>query len=247
MEPFWSHMLPTPYYEKDGIALYHGDCRQILPQFPPETFDLVLTDLPYLVSYSGRWGSAWNPIEGDSDPSWVVPVYSELFRTLKSDSLCLTFYGWPHAETFLSSWRLVGFRPISVFVLVKRRIGLGYFTRAQHEQAYLLAKGRPPKPDTAPSDVLEWNSSGVPFHPNQKPLGAVAQLLAAFSNDSSVVLDPFCGSGTTLIAAKACGRKAVGIEIEERFCEIAAMRLSQEVLQFSERAAQSTQTGEETL
>ena len=216
MEPFWSHMLPIPYYEKDGIALYHGDCREILPQFPPDIFDLVLTDPPYLVSYSGRWGSAWNPIEGDSDPSWVIPVYSELFRTLKQDSLCLTFYGWPHAETFLSSWRLVGFRPISVFVLVKRRIGLGT------HQAF-------------------------PFTPIKKPLGAVAQLLTAFSKDCSVVLDPFSGSGTTLLAAKACGRKAVGIEIEERFCEITAMRLSQEVLQFSECGVQTIQTGEETL
>jgi len=86
-----------------------------------------------------------------------------------------------------------------------------------------------------------------PFTPIKKPLGAVAQLLTAFSNDCSVVLDPFSGSGTTLLAAKACGRKAVGIEIEERFCEITAMRLSQEVLQFSECGVQTIQTGEETL
>ena len=92
-----------------------------------------------------------------------------------------------------------------------------------------------------------WHSSGLPFHPNQKPLGAVAQLLTAFSKDCSVVLDPFSGSGTTLLAAKACGRKAVGIEIEERFCEITTMRLSQEVLQFSECGIQTIQTGEETL
>jgi DNA modification methylase len=240
-------MLPRPYYERDGIVLYHGDCREILPQLQPETFDLVLTDPPYLVDYRGRWGSGWNPIEGDSDPSWVVPVYSELFRTLKSDSLCLTFYGWPQAETFLSAWRLVGFRPISVFVLVKRRIGLGYFTRAQHEQAYLLAKGRPSKPDIAPSDVLDWTTSGASLHPNQKPLGAVTQLLDAFSDDSSGILDPFAGSGTTLVAAKACGRHAMGIEIEERFCEIAAIRLSQEVLKFSQCAVQLTQSGETTL
>jgi site-specific DNA-methyltransferase (adenine-specific) len=157
----------VPYFERDGVVLYHGDCREILPQLSPESFDLVVTDPPYLVSYAGRWGSDWEPIEGDGDPSWVFPVYSELFRVLKKDSLCLTFYGWPHAEIFLSSWRSAGFRPISVFVLVKRRIGLGYFSRAQHEQAYLLAKGRPPKPILAPSDVLDWETPAVSLHPNQ--------------------------------------------------------------------------------
>ncbi len=235
MEQFWSNALAlVPYYENDGIILYHGDCRQILPQLAPEIFDLVVTDPPYLVSYAGRWGSENEQIVGDSDPAWVLPVYSELFRTLKRDSLCLSFYGWPAAETFLSAWRLVGFRPISVFVLVKRRIGLGYFTRAQHEQAYLLAKGRPPKPVVAPSDVLEWEISHTTLHPNQKPVGPVSKLLSAYSTEASLILDPFCGSGTTLVAARMCGRNAVGIEIEEKFCEVAALRLSQEVLHFSE-------------
>lgn len=229
-------MSLSPYYEQAGISLYHGDCRQILPQLAAETFDLVLTDPPYLVSYCGRWGSDLEPIEGDCDPSWVLPVYRDIFRVLKPDSLCLTFYGWPHAETFLSTWRVVGFRPISVFALVKRRIGLGYFTRAQHELAYLLAKGKPPKPAVAPSDVLDWATSGTSLHPNQKPLGAVSKLLSSFSNKTGLILDPFCGSGTTLVAAGQCGRRAVGIEIEERFCEVAAMRLSQQWLDFDESA-----------
>jgi DNA modification methylase len=237
-------LAPKPYYEHDGITLYHGDCREILPELESETFDLALTDPPYLVSYSGRWGSDWEPIAGDCDPSWVLPVYADLFRVLKPDSMCLSFYGWPQAEIFLSSWRLVGFRPISVFVLVKRRIGLGYFTRAQHEQAYLLAKGRPQKPTVAPSDVLDWETPSVSLHPNQKPVGAISKLLSSFSNESSYIIDPFSGSGTTLVAARMCGRKAVGIEIEKRSCEIAAMRLSQEVLHFSECASEQAQPGE---
>jgi site-specific DNA-methyltransferase (adenine-specific) len=59
---------------------------------------MVLTDPPYLVSYSGRWGSNWGVIKGDTDPSWVLPVYRELWRALMPDSLCITFYGWPSAD-----------------------------------------------------------------------------------------------------------------------------------------------------
>src|SRR5260221_3144152 len=77
MEPFWSHMLPKPYFENDGVTLYFGDCREILPELQSETFDLVVTDPPYLVSHSGRWGSDWGVIEGDSDQSWVLPVFCD--------------------------------------------------------------------------------------------------------------------------------------------------------------------------
>lgn len=237
-------MALTPYYEHDGITLYHGDSRELLPDLPSDSIDLVLTDPPYLVSYSGRWGGEGTIIKGDSDPTWVVPVYKQLFRILKPNSLCLTFYGWPQAEIFLSSWRQAGFRTISVFVLVKRRFGLGYFTRAQHEQAYLLAKGRPPKPVTVPSDVLVWENPSSPLHPNQKPIGAISTLVSSFSSTSSLILDPFCGSGTTLVAARMWGRRAIGIEIEERFCEVAAMRLSQHVLNFPEHHDQSNQGDE---
>src|SRR5713226_2795622 len=136
-------LMPTaPYYEHRGITLYHGDCREILRQLDAGAADMVITDPPYLVSYTGRWGSDWGTIEGDSDPSWLAPVFVELWRVLKQDSLCLSFYGWPHADTFLSAWKLIGFRPVSLIVLLKQNWGLGYFSRAQHETAYLLAKNR---------------------------------------------------------------------------------------------------------
>src|SRR5262245_40699324 len=115
MEPNWSQpsMPLKPYFEADGVTLYHGDCREILRELPTETFDLVLTDPPYLVSYSGRWGSDWGIIAGDSDPSWLAPAYVECWRVLKPDSLCITFYGWPHTDLFFTTWKLVGFRPVS--------------------------------------------------------------------------------------------------------------------------------------
>src|SRR5262245_38230541 len=105
----------TPYVDHAGISLYHGDCREILPQLASESFDIVITDPPYLVSYSGRWGSDWRVIEGDSDidSDWVEPVFAELWRVLKPDSLCFTFYGWPQAETFLRAWKQAGLRPVT--------------------------------------------------------------------------------------------------------------------------------------
>jgi DNA modification methylase len=237
MEPFWSHMLPRPYFENDGVTLYCGDCREILPDLQSESFDMVLTDPPYLVSYSGRWGSDWGVIEGDAEQSWVLPVYRELWRALRPDSLCVSFYGWPSADVFFRAWASSGFRPVSVLVLIKERWGLGYFTRAQHEQAYLLAKGRPRKPEAAISDVLGWDDIGPQFHPNQKPLGALSRLVSSFAVEEATILDPFSGSGTTLVAARNLGRRAVGIEIEERYCELAALRLSQQVLDYRESIA----------
>src|SRR5262249_48170181 len=103
-----------PYFERDGITLYHGDCRGILPELESESFDLVLTDPPYLVCHTGRWDKKLDPMQGDSDPSWIQPVFTELWRVLKRDSLCLSFYGWPHADLFLATWKEIGFRPVSL-------------------------------------------------------------------------------------------------------------------------------------
>lgn len=228
-------MLPRPYFENDGVTLYNGDCREILPQLPSASFELALTDPPYIVHYTGRWDNKSPPIEGDSDPSWIHPIYTEIWRLLEDDSLCLSFYGWPHAEKFLATWKKIGFRPVSLIALIKERWGLGRFTRSQHEPAYLLAKGHPKHPADAISDVLAWHQDSPLVHPNQKPLSAIAKLIATYSPSAATIIDPFCGSGTTLLASRALGRRAIGIEIEERYCEVASLRLAQQIFDFAER------------
>jgi site-specific DNA-methyltransferase (adenine-specific) len=225
-------MSLSPYYEHGGIVLFHGDCREVLPEISAESIDMVITDSPYGVSYEGRWGSEWEVIRGDSDLTWINPVFSELWRVQTANSLCLSYYGWPHADKFLTAWKLIGFRPVSLIVCIKNSIGLGYFTRAQHETAYLLAKGEPRKPRTAISDVFEWQREHPQVHPNQKPLSMMSRLVWTYTSDEAVILDPFAGSGTSLVAARNLRRRAIGIEIEERYCEIAATRLSQNVFDF---------------
>jgi site-specific DNA-methyltransferase (adenine-specific) len=218
-----------PYYQHGGITLYHADCRDVMRGMESESVDFVLTDPPYIISYKSRWGKNRGVIQGDDDGRWLAPVFSELWRVLAADSLCLSFYGWPHADAFMTVWKLVGFRPVSQFVFVKNGFGLGYFSRAQHEPAYLLAKGKPAKPAKAISDVVDWRRVREPEHPTQKPLGVISTLMAAYADEKSLILDPFCGSGTTLVAARALGRRAIGIETDERHCEVAARRLAEPI------------------
>ena len=149
---------------------------------------------------------------------------------LKRDSFAVVFYGWKHADLFVGTFKALGFRPVSHLAFVKNVWGLGRFTRGQHETAYLLAKGRPKPPPRGISDVIEWERELDAVHPNQKPVAALYPLIAAYAPPGGVVLDPFMGSGSTLRAAKDFGLNAIGIEIEERYCRYAALRMRQRIL-----------------
>ena len=209
-------MTLRPYYDCQGVAIYHGDAREVLPHLPEASFDFVLTDPPYVVEYTGNWNRKHKPIQGDDTPDWLEPVFRQVFRLMVPDTLCLSYYGWPHADIFLTSWKAAGFRPVSHLAFVKRVWGLGRFTRSQHETAYLLAKGHPPFPEVAISDTIDWVRETDTFHPNQKPEAALLPILMAYTVEGQMVLDPFMGSGSTLRSAKEAGCRALGVEIEER-------------------------------
>lgn len=202
----------------------------MLPELQAESVDFVLTDPPYLVGYRGRWDGDRRIIVGDEDPAWLAPAFSEIFRVMKKDTFCVSFYGWPHADVFVGLWKSLGFRLVSHLAFVKNVWGLGRFTRGQHETAYLLAKGHPCIPESPISDTIEWEREQDAFHPNQKPVAALYPLVAAYAPEQGIVLDPFMGSGSSLRAAKDFGLAAVGIEIEERYCRYAANRMAQEIL-----------------
>lgn len=221
---------PSPYYSRSGIDIYYDDCRVVLPFIPDSTFDFVLTDPPYAVNYRGRWDSDAQPIAGDDSTDWIEPVFADLWRILKPDTFCVSFYGWPQTDRFVGVWKGLGFRLVSHLAFVKNVWGLGRFTRGQHETAFLLAKGQPARHTDAISDVIEWTREANAFHPNQKPIHALYPLLLSFAPNHGLVLDPFMGSGSTLRAAKDVGLKAVGIEIEAGYCRHAKARLAQDCL-----------------
>lgn len=205
-------------------ALYHGDCTQLLARFPEHSIDLIVTDPPYLVRYRSRDGRA---VPNDDSDAWLLPAFTQLHRVLKDDSFCVSFYGWNAIEKFMTAWKRVGFTPVGHLVFAKRYASNTRFVQYQHEAAFLLAKGHPPIPQHPIADVLPWTYTGNRYHPTEKPVGVLAQLIGAFSRPGDLVLDPFMGSGSTLVAASSIGRRGIGIELDQTYFEIASRRLAE--------------------
>lgn len=202
--------------------LLHGDCVQVLSGMAPNRFDFVLTDPPYLANYVSRDG---RNVPNDNASDWVLPAFREIYRVLRWNRFCVSFYGWHKADRFLAAWREVGFRVIGHLTFIKRYASTERFLRYQHESAYLLGKGSPQKPARTIPDVLEWKYTGNNLHPTQKPVCVLKPLIDSFSNVGDVVLDPFCGSGSTLLAARILKRRFVGIELSKEYFDLAERRL----------------------
>lgn len=229
-------MLPKPYYDHAGITIYHGDCRSILPLLPK--VDAVITDPPYgtqllgggygrrqLHSLNGRDGRT---IPNDIDLSAISEAFPLLLEKIDAGWL-FVFYAARRTPEFM---RLVEPYWIGEVIWDGLCPGLGYTVRYQHESIAVLRVGEADRPSEALISVIREYGEGSEAHPHQKPVALMSRLIRF---TSGIVLDPFMGSGTTLRAAKDLGRKAIGIEIEEKYCEIAAKRMSQEAFDFSGR------------
>lgn len=202
--------------------ILHGDCLRVLPHLPARSVDFVLTDPPYLVGYRSRDG---RHVPNDNNDAWLKPAFSELYRVLRPDSFAISFYGWPHADRFLVAWRAAGFRIVGHLVFPKRYTSTTRLLRYQHECAYLLAKGAPAEPAYIIGDVIDWTYSGNRLHPTQKPLSVLLPLVETFSGKGGLVLDPFAGSGSSLVAARMLGHDYLGIELDAAYHGIAVERL----------------------
>lgn len=204
-------------------TVLHGDCIRILSGYAPASIDFVLTDPPYLVRYQSRTGQR---VTGDDNAAWLAPAFGEIYRVLKPDALCLSFYAWNRVERFTAAWRAAGFRIAGHVVFRKGYASSSRLLRHTHECAYLLAKGTPAVPGKPPGDVIDWHYTGNRLHPTQKPISALRPLIDAFCPPDGLVLDPFCGSGSTLVAAQHLNRAYLGIEIDATHHQTATARLA---------------------
>lgn len=209
-----------PYYEHGGITIYHGDSREVLPTLSP---DAIITDPVWPNCNAGIVGMD-RPYELFAEFCAAIPASTKRIAIeLRNDSDPRFLLPVPERFPF-------------VHLMWCRYAMPGYLGRVLggNECVYVFgtpvvsAEGRRVIPSIAP--IAQPGDRSPNGHPCSRALVHQRFVVKWCSDEGETVVDPFCGSGTTLEAAKILGRRAVGIEIEERYCEIAAKRLSQEVL-----------------
>lgn len=213
-----------PYFEEDGITIYHGDCREILPQLPKT--DLVCADPPYNVGMD--YGTHNDSMLEDEYAQWAKQIVWDC-RNMASNQ----FWVAPRYKMHLWTGLLHDAHLITI-----RRGARGPLRHGWSDQFMTaLAVGKPSRPFPDLWDDIRLKGEGYFFteetfrHPGYTPYPIMARAVSLLSESS--VIDPLCGTGTTLRAAKDLGRHAIGIEIEEKYCEIAAKRLAQKVIHFA--------------
>lgn len=237
-----------PYYEDAAVTIYHGEAVEVLNALDDEPLAAVITDPPYssgnlpeavrVKQDSPRlrgWRWSGKVMETDQLSTigflWLMrSVCLESRRRLVEGGSLLIFIDWRNWGNLQGGVESCGFRVNNMVVWDKRSIGMGYGFRNQHELILYASIGTPRVVARDVANVIPCDREDNDEHQSPKPMGLVTKLVCVVSDVGDVILDPFMGSGTTLRAAKNLGRKAIGIEIEERYCEIAARRCAQEVL-----------------
>lgn len=228
-----------PYFQDEAGTIYCGDCEEILPKL--SKVDLVVTDPPYNIGkkYGSKTSDSRDPEEYWK---WFQDVFVFVFDLLSDGYLYLShsdkgvYIAKPSLET-------IGFEYLQTLIWWGRN---GYSMQLhrkswsyRHEPILFMQRGNPPVleagvPGMWYTSVIEAPRPQSNFkegrcHPTQKPVKLYKSLIAR--TPGQIILDPFMGSGTSLLAAKELGRKAIGIEIEEKYCEVAAKRMSQMVME----------------
>jgi len=245
-----------PYYSEDGITIYNADCRDVLPQLEP--VDLVLTDPPYGVTRN-EWDSFdfipqwWLQMKRLAKNAIVLtaqqPFTSEMVIAGRDWFKWADVWHKTQSRGFLNAKVMPLREHEDILVFGPGRVTYNpQFTAKNRDNirpvtprtklsdnygsANLEWKREQPNDVSFPRSVVRFENSQDGQHPTQKPLSLFAYLLKTYSNPADAILDPFMGSGTTLRAAKDLGLKAIGIEIERKYCDIAVERLRQQAFSF---------------
>jgi site-specific DNA-methyltransferase (adenine-specific) len=231
-----------PYYERDGVTLYHADCRDVIEALVDVRYELVVTDPPYA---SGARRDADRQVRGamlrsmedvdwfshDAMTSWgftwfLRSVFTLLRPRLPEGTHVYAFTDWRQCPNVFGLLEACGYRVNRRLTWDKGVLGMGSTWRNQDEDVVFASHGAPAAMlDRGMGTVLQHPpvTPAARVHPTEKPVGLLRRIIDAVPG--GVVFDPFAGSGPTLVAAHAAGRRAIGAELEEHYCEIAARRI----------------------
>ena len=210
-----------PYFENDNGVIYHGDCFDIMPQL--DAVDLVVTDPPYgeRIDRKGKkYGDATHTSRKPVNIGWDDNIpdgkyFHEMFRVSKNQIVFGANYFWGY------------FRATRCFIIWDKRGSLPSVPFADVEFIWTSFDKMCRKYTVVNHGFVRDSNEPKTGHPTQKPLMLLKSMLSDFSQATDTILDPFMGSGTTLLAAQQLGRKFIGIEINEDYCKIAKQRLVQ--------------------
>ena len=219
-------------FTDDWTIIHHGDCLDVMRGMDADSIDAIVTDPPYGISFVSAWRTRpeerHRPVINDEAPytEWIPDAY----RVLKDGGCAVIFYRWDVQDDFVSALTDAGFSIKSQIVWHKGGGGIGDLNAAfapEHELALFAVKGpfafnhgRPMSvlrvPRVRPNDLT---------HPCEKPVALMEALLRVITDKGDTVLDPFAGSGATLLAATRLERKAVGCELDAGYYEVIKQRL----------------------
>jgi site-specific DNA-methyltransferase (adenine-specific)/modification methylase len=223
--------VSDPYYCDDWACIIHGDCREILPTLEDQSVDLVLTDPPYGIDVGNAASRSSGVVVGHGNKRFAKRVYlaSDWDKQPPAQELlAAAISAGTNAVVFGGNY--FGLPPATKWLVWdKKNDGTNF---ADCELAWTNLGGATRIIRHLWNGMARKNSETRNEHPTQKPVDVMSWCIRQAPKDVETILDPFMGSGTTLRAAKDLGRRSIGIEIEEKYCEIAVERLKQEVLAF---------------
>jgi len=240
----------TIYHQTDLITLYQGDCLEVMPQLEARSFDCILADLPYGTT-ACKWDSVipfeplWDQYKRLIKPNGAIVLFgSQPFTSILITSNLQWFkYCWVWEKTIASNFLSLKIQPgkkhedIAVFYQkqptynFQKTPGEPYIDKPRNRLHNVIRDHSIPKlgiensGDRFPSSVQKFSSVVAGCHPTQKPIALLEYLIRTYTNEGDMILDNTAGSGTTLVAARNTNRRAVGIEMDEGYCRIAAGRL----------------------
>lgn len=232
-----------PYYEDEHVALYHGDCREVTAWLEA---DVLVTDPPYGAGYRQHRSHSYLSKSQRREQARVLREAGTQRiandATSEARDAALLLWGQDRPGLVFGMWRYS--RPANtvqrlLWVKAHPEMGMSWMPWVTKDEE-IYAIGRSLTQFTGPTEagfyLTREQRSGASGevarigHPTPKPVGLMERLVAKCP--PGIVADPFAGSGSTLVAARNLGRKAIGVELDERYCEIAATRLQQDVLDF---------------